>query len=138
MHLKFEKYRTGIIPVARAGIINLSYLAFISGHNCRKWQNGKKSALVYWKTINNLKEILSYILQISGQLIMLLRSFITASSFYQKMVGGIKLMYIVFTTPILVFQFFTGKKKSCHVHCLILLLFRSGFTLILGLSLTCD
>lgn len=41
----YERYWTGIIPVARVGIINLSYLAFLSGQNWRKLQNGK---ILHW------------------------------------------------------------------------------------------
>lgn len=108
-----ERYWTGIIPVAKVGIINLSYLAFISGQDWRKLQNGKNSALVYWITINNLKQLQSYLLQISGQLIMLLCSFIIATSFYQEMMGGFKLMYISLTT-ILVAQFFSREKELLH------------------------
>lgn len=47
---------------------------------------------------------------------MLLCSFIIATSFYQKMVGVFKLMYISLTTPILVVQFlFREKELSCSL-----------------------
>lgn len=47
---------------------------------------------------------------------MLLCSFIIATSFYQKMVGFFKLMYISLTTPILVVQFLSREKElSCSL-----------------------
>lgn len=103
--------------MARVAIINLSYLAFISGQNCRKLQNGKNSVLVYWMPVNNLKHLLSYPLQISGQLIMLLCSFIIATTFIRKWWGIFKLMYISLATPILVVLYFFPREKelSCSL-----------------------